>query len=235
MIKYLTVALLLLLVPFLRAQEDGAYYVSRDFSTWSKAAFELRMSKPWSISFSEQFRFQTNSSELDAFFTEFKTDYKFKNGLSFGGGYRFIVDKTDNKRMNDFEQRFHADVSYKFDVKRFKFEARLRGQSRDDLGENKVDDGDYARRALRLKLEAKYKIKKWKMDPVVSAEVFRENGKYVRANINKFRVTIGTSYDFKKAGEISLFYRIEKELNTLYPLSNNIAGFEYKFTYKKYK
>lgn len=217
------------------SQEDGAYYVSRDLSTWSTATFDFRVTKPWSITLSEQFRFKTNSSELDAFFTELETQYKFKNGIAIGGGYRFIVDKTDNKRLNDLEERFHADISYKFDIKRFEFQARLRGQMRDDIGENKVDDGDYPRRALRLKLEAKYNIKKWKYDPVISAEIFRENGKYVTANFNKFRATIGTSYEFKKAGEISLFYRFQRDLNTLYPLNENIIGFQYKFTYKRYK
>jgi hypothetical protein len=226
--------LIVLFFTGVHAQDEGAYYVSRDLSTWSTAAFELRVSKPWSITISEQFRFEKNSSDLDAFFTELETKYRFDNGLAIAGGYRFIGDRTVNKGVLDLEQRFQADISYGFKVKRFDFDVRLRGQSRDDLGEKKVD-GDYARRALRLKLEAKYNIKKWKFDPVVSAEIFRENGKYVNANFNKFRATIGTSYDFKKAGEVSLFYRYEKDLNTLYPLSHNIIGFKYKFTYKKYK
>jgi hypothetical protein len=234
MIKYWTLVLTLFCFQNYFAQEDGAYYVSRDFSTWSAAAFKFKVTKPWSITISEQFRFKKNSSELDVFFTELETKYSFDNGLAIGGGYRFIGDRTDNKGILDLEQRFQADIFYGFKVNRFDLDVRLRGQRRDDLGEKKAD-GDYARRALRLKLEAKYNIKKWKLDPEVSFEIFRENGKYVTANFNKFRTTIGTTYDFKKAGEVSLFYRYEKDLNTVYPLNHNIIGFQYKFTYKKYK
>jgi hypothetical protein len=231
---------LLLLLPFLScfpafAQEDGVYYTSRDFSTWTSATFNLKLSKPWSLSLSEEFRFKTNSSELDAFFTELKTSYKFSNGLFFGGGYRFISDRTDKTGESDLEQRFQIDFGYSFKVKRFEFEARLRGQSRDDLGETRAADGDYARRTLRLKLQAEYNIKNWKLDPIFSTEIFRSNGKYVNPSFSKWRTTIETNYSFKKAGDLGAFYRFEKDLNTDYGLNHFIIGVQYKFTFKTYK
>lgn len=218
----------------LSAQEDGVYYTSRDLSTWSTASFRLKISENLSFTVSEQFRFKTNSSELDLFFTQLKGQYSFDNGLSFGGGYRFIGDKTDNSGDLDWEQRFHADLGYKFKIDRFNFEARLRGQTRDDIGEKRTEDGDYGRRALRLKLQTEYDIKKWKFDPVVSAEIYRANGKYVSPSFDKFRATIGTNYKFKYAGQIGVFYRFETDLNTDYGLNHNIIGFKYKFTLKTY-
>jgi len=234
MVKQLLFFFMLTCVSYAHAQEDGAYYVSRDLSTWTTAKFDLGITKAWSFSIAEQLRLKTNSSELDAFFTELETKYKFKKGFGIGIGYRVIGDKTNNSGVIDWEQRFQGDLSYEFKVKRFDFDVRLRGQSKDDLGEKK-EDGDYARRALRLKFETKYDIKKWKFDPEISTEIFLESGKYVKANFSTIRATIGTSYNFKKAGELSMFYRFEKDINTDYPLSHNIIGLQYKFAYKVYK
>lgn len=230
----------LFLVPLLMglasfAQEDGAYYTSRDLSTWTSATFNLKLSKPWSLSLTEEFRFKTNSSELDAFFTELQTKYKFDNGVFIGGGYRFINDKTNKTGATDLEQRFQLDFGYAFKIKRFDFETRLRGQSRDDIGEKRAADGDYARRALRLKLQAEYNIKNWKLDPIFSVEFFRSNGKYVSPSFDKFRMTLETNYSFKKAGTLGAFYRFEKDLNTDYGLNHFILGLNYKFTLKPYK
>jgi hypothetical protein len=216
------------------AQTDGVSYVSRDFSTRTEAAFKLRVTKGWSISISEQLQLKTNTSKLDAFFTELGTKYKFKKGFSIGVAYRVIGEQSDEAGILDWEQRFHGDISYAFNAKRFDFDIRLRGQSRDDLGETK-DEGDYARRALRLRFEVKYDIKKWKFDPVVSTEIFLSSEKYVRSHFSKIRATVGTSYKFKKAGELSAFYRFERDLGTDYALSNNIVGLQYRFTYKVYK
>ena len=233
MIKQFTLFVSMCLIFGLNAQEeDGTYYVSQDLSTWNSLSFKLKPSKAWSIALSEEFRFKTNSSELDQFFTELKTTYKFYTGIWISGGYRFIGDKTED--AIDLEQRFHGDIGYSFDVERFDFSFRLRGQTRDDLGEKRAEDGDYGRRALRLKFETKYNIKKWKLDPVASVEIFRENGKYVDAQFSKFRTTIGTQYKFEKIGTIAAFYRYQKDLNTDYGLNHSIIGLQYKFTLKTY-
>jgi hypothetical protein len=233
MIKQMTFMIMLLGITSTYAQLDGTSYVSRDFSTRTEAAFKLRITKGWSITVSEQLQLKQNSSKLDAFFTELGTKYKFKSGIALGIAYR-VIGENNGSGVLDWEQRFHGDISYEYKVKRFGFNLRLRGQSRDDYGEKKAD-GDYARRALRLRLELNYDIKNWKFDPVVSTEIFLASEKYVRSHFNKIRATIGTSYKFKKAGELSAFYRFEKDLGTDYALSNHIIGIQYKFTYKAYK
>ena len=52
---------------------------------------------------------------------------------------------------------------------------------------------------------------------------------------DKLRLTVGTSYGLKKYGDISLFYRMERELMPTYvdyPKTTNIIGLNYTYTFK---
>jgi hypothetical protein len=57
----------------------------------------------------------------------------------------------------------------------------------------------------------------------------------VTGGFDKLRLTLGTSYDFKKYGELGIYYRLERQLGFSYPKTTNIVGLNYVYTIKKRK
>ena len=65
--------------------------------------------------------------------------------------------------------------------------------------------------------------KNWKLDPIASAELFREIG----GEFRNFRMTLATDYRIKNIGNIKVFYRFIKELNQSNPKSTSIVGLSF--------
>ena len=84
-------------------------------------------------------------------------------------------------------------------------------------------------------LYKKYKLKyiggskKLKFLDCETDEMCQENG------FDKYRLTLGTEYKFKKMGTLGLFYRFEKELNESIPETTKIIGIKYSYTIKNKK
>lgn len=216
--------------------QAGEWIEVRDFETWTKAGVKLKLNDNWSFGLEEQLRLKTNSSVVDAYFTEINAQYKAETGLVFGGGFRFIRDNDNEGKIQGYENhtRFNFDLGYKHSVDRLKLGYRLRFQSKNELGISK-EEGDYANNHFRFKVGGEYNIKKWKFDPKLSMELFHHMEEGEENGLDKFRVTIGTSYDLKKYGDIGLYYRMEREINPTtigYPKTTNIVGLSYIYTIK---
>lgn len=209
----------------------------RDLETWSSVGFSKKMGDQVKIRLEQQFRLYDNSSKIDQIFTDFslryKTfQYKEEGFFYFTGGLRYIADGDKDDRSYDHHIRLNGDVGYKHQVKRFSFDYRMRLQTKNELGYAK-SEGDYLRNKFRLKAGVDYNIKNWKFDPEVSAEIFRTSGRYEVNQFEKFRITVGTKYSFKKLGQLSLFYRLERELQGVtYPKTTNIIGVKMMFKLK---
>ena len=83
---------------------------------------------------------------------------------------------------------------------------------------------------FRFKTGLNYNIKKWKLDPKFSAEIFsrlQDND-----GLDKLRLTLGTDYKLTKASEIGMYYRLEKQLQGIYPKTTYILGLSYEYTFK---
>ncbi len=213
--------------------QEGTYVEVRDFETWASAGLRLKLNKKWELTLTEQYRLKTNSSVTDQFFTQVEANYIGLDNLELGGGFRFIRENDNVGNIQGYEShtRFNLDLAYKHDISRFKMSYRLRYQSKNEIGVSK-EEGDYANQHLRLKLGTTYKIKNWKLDPKVSVEIFRYFEKEQQNEFDKFRMTVGTDYEFKKIGTFSAFYRMELELNATYPKTTNILGLKYLYTFK---
>ena len=105
--------------------------------------------------------------------------------------------------------------------KRFSIAYRLRYQ-------NKSATNQDANETMRFKVGLDYNIRKWKLDPNLSVEVFNKLG----ATYNKYRVTLATDYKIKKVGEIKVFYRYIEELNEAFPKTTHVAGLSFIHTLK---
>lgn len=203
---------------------------SDDLETWTSVKLRYKASKKWAFELQEQLRLKENSSVTDQYFTQLTTRYKLTKNLSLGAGLRYIKRNDTQGKIQGFENhiRYHFDLGYKHKIERFSLNHRLRFQNKNELGVSE-EEGDFAKKNFRFKSSVAYNIRKWKLDPKVSAEIFNKSHEGGTNGFSKYRLTFGTSYNLKKAGEINLYYRMEKELNTSLPEKVNIIGFNYTY------
>lgn len=226
--KALFCCALILNTPFVYSQ-DGYTYVSQDLESWNSIGLKYEINKKISIGLEQGIRLNQNASLADQILTDLSLKIKPTKHLNFGVGLRYVADRGNNELFdNDF--RFNLDAIYKHKVQAFSFKYRLRFQNRNEIGLSTAE-GDYFKNYFRLKAGIKYNIKSWKLDPVFSAELFRDMTK-VTGGFDKLRFTLGTSYSFKKWGELDAFYRVEQSLGTSYPKTTYIIGLGYTFLLK---
>ena len=209
-----------------------------DFSAWFSAQLNYKLNKKWTFSLQEQLRLKENASTIDGYFTQLGVRYNLVKGLTVGVGYRYIR-KNDNKGAKqgyDSYNRYQFDLLYGHKISRFNMKYRTRFNTRNEIGVSKAD-GDIPRNYIRFKAGTRYNIKGWKLDPELSSEIFYRLGSEVSSDngFNGYRVTFGTSYTTKKIGKIGVYYRLEKEINTENPRTNNILRIKYSYTIKNKK
>lgn len=199
----------------------------QDLETWTYIGASKKFNDAFSMELYQGLRLYDNSSSVNQVLTDLSAKVWANDYLSFGGGMRYIRNRTGS---GDFENnmRFNFDVGFKHKLDRLTFKYRLRLQSNNELGYTR-EEGDFAINGQRLKAGVKYNVRNWKLDPTVSAEIFRESGRYILPSFEKMRVTLGTKYKVKKVGELGLFYRVERELGVLYPLDAHILGLNFTF------
>lgn len=214
--------------------QQGALITVRDFEVWSAAEIKYEASEKWTLGLEQQLRMRDNASEVDQYFTEFNMKKDVSKSFYYSLGFRYIRDNDNQGDIQGYENnfRYNLDFGYKHKVQKFDVNYRVRFQRRNEIGLTRAE-GDEANNHLRLRVAAKYNIKKWKLDPEASSEIFYnlQQGEH----FNKFRLTLSTKYKLKKYGALGAFYRIEKALATSYPKTTHIAGIEYNYTIKRKK
>ncbi len=209
----------------------------RDLETWSSIGLRYKFNKKWSIAVQEQLRLKDNSSTIDQYFTQGTIKYKPIKPIWFGLSARYIRNNDNQGKIQGYENhmRFHADFGYKHNISRFKLKYRVRYQHKNELGISAAD-GDEARTFARFKVDGKYNIKKWKLDPGLAAEIFyNTSNSVVTDQLQRIRFTLYTNYDEWDFGDFRMFYRLERDLNTTYPKTTHIVGLNYQLTLKKKK
>lgn len=214
--------------------QSGTYYTIRDFQTWSSATLAYKHNKKLKLGIGQELRLENNTSEVDKYFTEGFLKYKIAKPFTLGAELRYIRFNDNEGNIQGYENHLrHAlNAQFKHEINRLELKYRFQYQSRKELGQTVSINNDPTKK-VRLKIAGEYNIKKWKFDPKLSGEIFRNLG--TNGDFSKIRGTIGTSYDTKKAGTINVFFRIEKELNELYPLTTHVFGINYQYTLKRKK
>jgi len=214
--------------------QSGTYYTIRDFQTWSSATLAYKLNKKVKLGIGQELRLENNTSEVDKYFTEGFIKYKIAKPLTLGAELRFVRSNDNEGKIQGYENHLrHAlNAQFKHDVNRLTLKYRLQYQSSKEMNQSAALSNDPTKK-WRFKVGGEYNIKKWKFDPKISGEIFRTMG--TDGDFSKIRGTIGTSYETKKAGSITLFFRMEKELNKNYPQLTNVIGMNYQYTLKRKK
>lgn len=224
-VRSIFVVLILLSTNHLLSQTE---IVTRDLETWSSVSLDKKYSDQFRLNLEQSLRMYDNSTQVAQFFTNLDLKYSISDVVSLTGGVRYIRDRDKDDGMYENRLRWNADLNIKHEIDRFTLKYRMRLQTRNELGYSR-SEGDFGINAFRLRVGAGYNIKGWKLDPEMSAEIFRESGRYILSSFNKYRFSLQTKYKINKWLDVKAFYRFERELGVSYPLSSNIVGFNLMF------
>jgi hypothetical protein len=188
-----------------------------DFQLWNTLNLSKKINKSFRADIKYGARFRENASLLSTQFIDFKVKYKENKRWSFAIGYRSI---SDYSILNNFESknRFYADAYFSKKLKRYFFS--LRNRVLTQLSNN------ISKEVLRQKYKLAYNIKKTKLLPSISIELFYSLDNYFYKIRNSFEL----SYPINKKIDFSLVYKIENEFNVVDPFTLFI--FEPKISYK---
>lgn len=204
--------------------------IIRDFEMWNNFSVKKKLSKKWDLGLSEELRFVENAGKLDVLFTELSLDYKINKRFEIGGEYRFYRNSKNNGSF-EYQKRLRAKIYYNKKIKRFRLTYRLSFQNKNEnvwLNETISDVSTYN---FRNKISVDYDVKKNKLQPYLSTEIFRIYEQDIIPEFNKYRITVGANYPILKNTKLELFYRLDKELNTNYPKSISIFGTSLKYKF----
>jgi len=188
-----------------------------DFQLWNTLNLSKKINKSFRADIKYGARFRENASILSTQFIDFKVKYKENKRWSFAIGYRSI---SDYSILNNFEtkNRFYADAYFSKKLKRYFFS--LRNRVLTQLSNN------ISKEVLRQKYKLVYNIKKTKLLPSISIELFYSLDNYFYKIRNSFEL----AYPINKKIDFSLVYKIENEFNVVDPFTLFI--FEPKISYK---
>lgn len=180
------------------------------------------------LSFKQELRLNHNASSYDKAFAELGASYKLNKYLKVGGNYRFYKNQQwDGDYEN--QQRWALKVNAKYKIERFKFKYRIQFQNKDeDFWAN--DSENYNVYNLKNRFSVAYNIPKIKLEPEISAELFRRYYNET-AEFSKMRFGASLLYPIKKWLDADVGYYLERELNTTQPASINIVKVGLNFNF----
>ncbi len=205
---------------------------SADFAAWMSAELKYKVNKQWMLSAEEQLRLKSDVSEVDKHFSEFGLRYNAPRGFSLDGGFRWIRRNDTQGKIQGYEsqRRYHFSVNSKYKLGRFSLGYRMRYQSKEDVESVDAEEPD---QHLRFRAQIRYNVPNWRLDPTLSAELYRSIGAAVDAEFDKVRYTLGTDWKAWDNGKMGTFYRLEKELGVESPETTHIIGLKISHTLGK--
>lgn len=230
MIKGFFLAVVLFISTWSYGQETVEVVVD-DLETWSSLNLNYKVNKQWGLNLQTQLRLKDDSSVVDQYFGQLDVDYSPFKHFGFAVGLRYIKKNDTEGKSQGYRDyfRYNLDGIYKHKINDFSLKYRIRYQNKNELD---IDEDKDAKEVVRFKVGLGYNIKKWKLDPEFSGELFRSLGEGADDEFTKYRLTLGTSFKVHKSARMGVFYRYEKELNESYPQAANIIGVKYTYNLK---
>lgn len=210
---------------FLSGQETK---VVQDIGLWTGVEVEKEFLKDWRVSLKQEFRFETNMSELDNYFTQGGLRYQVNRNFAFEAKYRY----TRNKKKDDtFENksRYSLDINYKGKIDFISVYYRLRYQKGVE-SMNLFDPREPYHKFIRHRVNIRYNDFK-KIEPYLSSEFFQLFEMYEYSKWIGYRLLGGIIYEPGDWGEFRLAYGFERELNSTYPYLGYVLRLNYTYSF----
>lgn len=187
----------------------------QDFGLWTKANFDYKFNKKFSLTSKTELRSEENARERSQFYSQLSGKYKLSKAVSFSLAYRL----KSLKRVygEELQQRWHTDLN----VRLLKSEGlsvlfRTRTQLGFAFNGNSFSE--------RLRLKVKYKFNK-KLSYFIYDEIYiaiNNNENYNR--FNKIRFGTGIEYKLNKSISAQIKYLRISDINTPNPSTLNVLG-----------
>gem|GEM_PF-601858 len=202
-----------------------------DFQTWTSVGLKTDISKKFSAGLGVQLRMTNNSTLPGSVIMDPDLTFKINKYLRIGAAYRFTF-KMGNDKENTTRHRYNIDLEgrKKFDKLTLKLRAGFQKGFTDLVYNENREPYSYPA-YNRNKLSIDYQVNKiW--NPYAEFELFLPLNDPRQRNLDRYRLTLGSSFDLKNRNELNGYFRIQKELNTANPETDFIIGIGYAYDLK---
>ncbi|MHC1778358.1 MAG: DUF2490 domain-containing protein [Lentimicrobium sp.] len=197
-----------------------------DAGLWTSLTFEAKLIKKLSASFSQEYRFNENVTELGTWISEAGLEYKLNKYIKASLNYRYTMKRMKNNLYSP-RQRFFIDIKAEKEIKPLIFQFRTRFQEEyADVSRSPEWGfaGFYSRNKFTFKLDLD---KKW--EPYTSLELFSPIGHDQPYIFDDFRCVAGVEFKLSKHHKLDLYYMIQRELYVNIPVTDFITGIGYQY------
>lgn len=171
--------------------------------------------------------FEENIRELGKLHAEAGIAYSPFKILDIGAKYRFTKNRKNYSDEYKYTQLIALSAEAKYKIDRLKLYYRLQYQTIDDDAISFQQDNTN-RNIFKNRLKLKYNLKKTKLNPFISSEIYAAVG-INGMDATKLKTLAGFEYAFTKHHEIKLYYRNDKELTNYIPYTYHTLGFSYTY------
>ena len=194
--KQREVYIMLLPVFFLLSQGVKGQSIENQFQLRAATEFSKKVVKKVYVSFTPELRWN-DAMSFDRYLLTGGLEYKPYKFLKLYGNYRFVGDKKSDGKTEYFH-RFQLGSELSDKINRWETGARLNCTNyTDDEGSDMF---------FRYKVFTSYNIRKSKITPQASFEVFHQLDKNI---IYKYRSSVGFDYKLKKKISVGVDYRFD--------------------------
>lgn len=168
---------------------------------------------------------EQNISKLGKLLAETGITYSPFRFLDFETHYRLTKNRRNYTDRYKYTHQFALSAEAKHKIDRTRFYYRLQYQNIDDDATSFTAVAEH-RNIYKNRLKVKYNIRKSKINPFASTELYFIPG---TKNIDATRLKslFGIEYNLPKKNEIKIFYRNDRELTNYIPYTYHTIGFSY--------
>ncbi len=216
----------ILLIVNLLLLSSCAFSQMNDAGLWTSIAVEAKIMKKVSASFSQEYRFNENVTELGSWISEAGLEYKLNKYIKASVNYRYTLKRMKNNLYSP-RQRFFVDIKVEKKNKPLIFQFRTRFQE-EYADVSRTPEWGFAGFYSRNKFTLKFDFdKKW--EPYTSLELFSPIGHDQPYIFDDIRFIAGVEFALSKHHKLDLFYMIQHELYVNMPVTDFIGGIGYQY------
>ncbi|MCQ2321068.1 MAG: DUF2490 domain-containing protein [Bacteroidales bacterium] len=221
----LTVALVMLSVWSFGQSER-----TKDFGAIASAEISVGVARNVDLSIEEEFRLDNNCTQFDRWLNSFGVDYTFLRGRMKLGVMGDYIRRFNDDRY--FENRYRAGVqlTYSETYRRFKFSFRTKLLStfRDEAtGDYRVNPKLY----WRNRLQVSYQMPNSRFKYSVSTELHWLVNDPKNNIVDNLRTVAAVDYRLTRRQYLSVFVRMDNDLQVKEPVDRFYLGVTYKLKY----
>ncbi len=201
---------------------SSAFAQTRD--AWSTIKLERKITKPLTVFFNQEYRFNENITELGLFFYELGAEYKINKAIKIAGAYRYLNKRRLDDTYNS-HSRYYGEITFKQKFKPLVLMYRIRFQSQ-LLDFIEKSNKTVPTNNLRNKVTVKWDLGK-RYTPYISGEVFYQLTNNSRREFDRVRYYVGIDYEINKRSEAGIYYLLQREFNVVDPTYDYVFGITY--------